>query len=230
FSQESVTHDSSGRKLGALAGVVLDSASGSGIPAAQVRLRTSNPPETRYAITSDRGGFIIDRLEPGHYDVLVRRLGFMPFVSHRDVRAGVVDTIVVRIAASTAMLSDARRRIDGTAYLGPKANLVLTRPPDFSARVYSVEFEGGNGPGGHYSQENVWVMIPPGTTANAGVVVPTSSPVFVRTRDGTFSSGASHIRMGDAIDVWHDWTVAHGAVQGPPGAPTYTTTQVVINR
>lgn len=113
--------------------------------------------------------------------------------------------------------------------LGPKADLVLTTPPDFSARVYSVEFEGGNGPGGSYSQQNVWVIIPPATAANAGVVVPTRSPVFVRTRDGIFSSEARQIRAGDKVEVWHDRTVAFGAVEGP-GAPTYASTQVVIDR
>jgi hypothetical protein len=114
--------------------------------------------------------------------------------------------------------------------LGPKTDLVLNAPPDFSARVYQVEFEGGNGPDGPYSQYDVWVVIPPATTANAGVVVPIRGPVFVRTRDGIFSSDGSHIRTGDKVDVWHDAGAAYGAVQGPPGAPTYTSTQVVIDR
>ena len=114
--------------------------------------------------------------------------------------------------------------------LGPKADLVLTTLPDFSARVSYVAFEGGNGPDGAYSQHNVWVIVPPATDANAGVVVPTRSPVFVRTRDGIFSSDGNQIRIGDRVEVWHDVTRAYGVVEGPPGAPTYTSTQVVIDR
>lgn len=115
--------------------------------------------------------------------------------------------------------------------LGPKANLVVTTAPDFSARVYSVQYEAGNGPGaGPYSQHNVWVVIAPATAANAGVVVPTASPVFVRTRDGIFLSDGNQIKAGDNVEIWHDRTTAFGAVEGPPGSPTYTSTQVVIDR
>ena len=113
---------------------------------------------------------------------------------------------------------------------GPRADLVLTTPPDFSARVSYVEFEGGNGPDGAYSQQNVWVVVPPATVANAGVVVPTSSPVFIRTGDGILSSDANQIRIGDRVEVWHDITAAYGVVEGPAGAPTYRSTQVVIDR
>jgi len=115
--------------------------------------------------------------------------------------------------------------------LGPKANLVLTTTPDFSARVYSTQFESGNGPGyGPYSQHDVWVIIPPANNANAGVVVPTNSPVFVRLNGQLFLSDGSRIRAGDELEVRHDQTEAFGAVQGPPGAPTYTSTQIVIDR
>jgi len=115
--------------------------------------------------------------------------------------------------------------------LGPKTNLVLATPPDFSARVYFVEFESGNGPGfGAWSQHNVWVIIPPASAANAGVIVSTRSPVFLRTRDGIFVSDGNQIRPGDTVDVWRQMPVAYGALQGPPGAPTYTSTQFVIDR
>jgi hypothetical protein len=104
FSQDSVTSDSTGRRLGALAGVVLDSSSGSGIAGAQVVVRSSTVSNPHFAYTDKRGGFVIGKLEPGRYDVLVRRLGFLPFAGGRSVRAGVVDTLNVRIAASTACL------------------------------------------------------------------------------------------------------------------------------
>jgi len=104
FSQDSVTRDSTGRKLAALAGVVLDSTSRAGVGGAQLVLRSPTLPNPRFAYTDQRGGFIFGRLEPGTYDILVRRLGFLPFSGAHVFRAGVVDTLTVRIAASTACL------------------------------------------------------------------------------------------------------------------------------
>jgi len=59
FSQDSVTRDSTGRKLGALAGVVLDSASGAAIAGAQIVVRSQSTPQSRFAYTSERGGFLV---------------------------------------------------------------------------------------------------------------------------------------------------------------------------
>ena len=97
--------------------------------------------------------------------------------------------------------------------------------------VAKVEFESANGPAGPYSQHNVWVVIAPSAAANAGVVVPNSARVFIRSKEGRLTSaGPADIKVGASIEVWHDSMVGYGAVQGPPGAPTYTGTQVVISR
>ena len=113
----------------------------------------------------------------------------------------------------------------------PAATLALSTPPDFSGTVAKVEFESAVGPAGPYSQDDLWVTIPPATDANIGVVVPKSTPVFIRTSGGrVVAATASRIRVGDLIEVWHDSRVAFGAVQGPPGAPTYGSTQIVIAR
>jgi hypothetical protein len=114
--------------------------------------------------------------------------------------------------------------------LGPSATLVLSTPPDFSARVSKIEYESANGPAGPYSQYNVWVIIPPAANANAGVVIPAKMPVFARHNGQVFSSTANNIKVDDLIEVWHSISVAYGAVQGPPGAPTYESTQIVIDR
>ena len=115
--------------------------------------------------------------------------------------------------------------------LGPPATLLLSTSPDFTATVAKVEFESANGPAGPYSQHNVWLVIPPGTAPNAGLVVGKRTPVFVRTGAGVFLSNPSGIKVGDRVEVWHDIQVAYGAVQGPPGAPTYTNLkQIVIDR
>jgi hypothetical protein len=114
--------------------------------------------------------------------------------------------------------------------VGPPASLLLSTSPDFSARVSQIEFEGGNGPAGPYSQYDAWVVVAPSVSANAGVVIPTKVPVFARHNGQIFSSNAKNIKVGDMIEVWHDFTVGYGAVQGPPGAPTYGSTQIVIDQ
>jgi hypothetical protein len=113
----------------------------------------------------------------------------------------------------------------------PEATLAITTAPDFSGSVAKVELESGNGPAGPYAQYDLWVIVPPASTANAGVVLPMSAPVFLRRDVGFVTSSASDIRVGDQIDVWRKpVSVAYGVVQGPPGAPTYSGTQIVIVR
>ena len=116
------------------------------------------------------------------------------------------------------------------AVLGPPADLVLSTPFDFSARVSQIDFEGGNSPNGPYSQYDAWVIVPPGASANAGVVIPTNAPVFVRHNGQIFSSRVTNVKAGDLVEVWHDKTVGYGAAQAPPGAPVYAATQIVIDQ
>jgi hypothetical protein len=109
--------------------------------------------------------------------------------------------------------------------------LVLSTPPDFSGLVTQVTLEEGNSPGGFVSQFDVWVSISPSSVANAGVVVGKSTPVFIRVQSGSLTSVMPDaIRAEDSVEIWHDKTVAYGAAQAPPGAPTYLATQVVILR
>jgi hypothetical protein len=101
----------------------------------------------------------------------------------------------------------------------------------FTATVAKAEPESANGPAGAYSQYDVWVVIPPGSKANAGVVVPASAPVFVRHAGVLAASSASAIRVGDAVEVSRDpIQVGYGAVQAPPGAPVFLATQVIVDR
>lgn len=118
-----------------------------------------------------------------------------------------------------------------SSMLGPPATLALATPPDFSATVVRVEVESGIGPEGAFSQHDVWLVIPPGTVANAGLILGKSTPVFTQIRGGIFSSSVSAIQAGDRGEVWHAFRVGYGAAEGPPGAPTYLNVeQVVIDR
>ena len=113
----------------------------------------------------------------------------------------------------------------------PSATLTLTTAPDFTGTVAKSAFESANGPAGPYAQYDIWVIVPPGSSANVGVVLPLTAPVFVQSGAGLVRARGSDIRVGDRIRVWRNPDfAAYGAVQGPPGAPTYEGRQVVILR
>jgi hypothetical protein len=59
---------------GALAGYVVDGATGAPIPTARVWLAEAPPPRT----VGDDGGFTIDRLLPGRYELMVHAIGYRP--------------------------------------------------------------------------------------------------------------------------------------------------------
>lgn len=104
FNQDSVTRDSTGRSVSALAGVVLDSSSASPLEASQILLRSSSVLKPYYTFTDNRGSFVIARVEPGRYELLIRRIGYAPHVEQRNLRAGVVDTLRVRLGISRRAL------------------------------------------------------------------------------------------------------------------------------
>jgi hypothetical protein len=87
----------------ALVGTVVDSASGRPIQGAIITLHQPGTHD-RGAFSDDRGGFVLGRVPPGHYQLLVRRIGYMPFLQARDARAGVVDTVVARLPLSNMTL------------------------------------------------------------------------------------------------------------------------------
>ena len=114
---------------------------------------------------------------------------------------------------------------------GPSATLTVDPTADFAAYVSKAEYESANGPAGPYAQYDLWLIIPPSQTANAGVVLPLSAPVYLRDGGRTRLASGADIRVGDQVQIWHDHLhVSHGAVQAPPGAPGYVGTQVIIVR
>lgn len=108
--------------------------------------------------------------------------------------------------------------------------LAIEGDPDLVASVARVEYSAGNTPAGYVAQYNVWLVVPPGSAPNAGVVLPMRTPVFVRQGGEDFPATLQDIHLLDPIELWHDRTVGYGAVECPPNAPCYTGTQVVILR
>lgn len=103
--------------------------------------------------------------------------------------------------------------------------------PDFIARVSQVHYEDGLSPMGPMSQYDLWLTISPATSPNAGLVIGRNVPVFVRSSAGTvMPASVCSIAQGDIVEVWHDQTVANGAVEAPPSAPAFFGTQVVIHQ
>ena len=72
--------------LGAVAGVVVDAASGEGVPRASIRLFPREGGVTYSSTTDLEGNFRLDRLAPGLYGLVVEAPGFLRF--HGDGRSG----------------------------------------------------------------------------------------------------------------------------------------------
>lgn len=133
-------------------------------------------------------------------------------------------TITSRIALLGTLLA-AAGCLDATS---ATVALPIQTAPDFTARVVIATHEQMVSPAGPVSQYDLFVAIPPSDTANAGVVIPESMPVFEAVSGQYVRTTAAVIRVGQTIQVWHDFHVAYGAVQAPPGAPVYVPTQIVV--
>ncbi len=100
FDRDSLTRDSTGRQVAALIGAVVDSTHESPLEATQILLRPSGNLRPYFSYTDKRGTFALARVEPGSYAVLVRRIGYSPYIEQRNLTANVIDTMVVRLKPS----------------------------------------------------------------------------------------------------------------------------------
>jgi hypothetical protein len=141
-------------------------------------------------------------------------------------------TLVAVVAVTGTACSDSTGiKFDQIAECVPPFISYQPSTPDFSARTTKVEVESGAGPNGYYYQHNLWLIIPPAMQANAGVVVGSRVPVYLR--EGTAAVerySACLIRVGDSVEVSHDASMGYGSAEAPPGAPVYLATQVVVVR
>jgi hypothetical protein len=56
--------------------------------------------------------FVLGRVAPGHYQLLIRRIGYMANSQARDARAGVVDTVRVRLPVNNMVLQQQQTEPD----------------------------------------------------------------------------------------------------------------------
>jgi len=108
YNVDSVTRDSASIGAGALVGTVVDSISGKPLESAQILLRVPGGGRTFRAITDSRGGFVLGRVPPGHYHLVVRLIGYEAVTGVNDARAGVVDTLRARMSRSILYLVTGR--------------------------------------------------------------------------------------------------------------------------
>ncbi|MEO8029199.1 MAG: hypothetical protein ABI765_00045 [Gemmatimonadota bacterium] len=109
--------------------------------------------------------------------------------------------------------------------------LLRSSVPDLTGQLESVFVDSGNTPAGPRHQHNLWLTMAPATAPNAGVVVGRATPVFLQRGSGApVPVTACDLAAGDSLVIWHDGSVAYGSVEGPPGAPGYFATQVLVIR
>ena len=86
----------------AITGVVVDSATGAPLPAAQVRIVGL----ARVDATHDDGGFLIEALRPGRYTIAVQRIGYAATQRSIAIAAGARADVRVALLPSAARLAE----------------------------------------------------------------------------------------------------------------------------
>jgi 5-hydroxyisourate hydrolase-like protein (transthyretin family) len=96
-ARETINGNSTTAGFYTLVGMVFDSTSGKPLEGVQVLLR-EDPAVQPYFVQTDRAGaFVLSSIKTGHYQLLVRMIGYMPYVGQQDARAGGVDTLRIRM-------------------------------------------------------------------------------------------------------------------------------------
>ena len=108
YNVDSVIRDSASISAYALVGTVVDSISGRPLESAQVLLRVPGGGRTFRAITDNRGGFVLGRVPPGHYHLIVRLISYEALTGVQDALPGVVDTLRARMSRATLYLVTGR--------------------------------------------------------------------------------------------------------------------------
>ena len=108
YNADSVTRDSASIRVYALVGTVVDSINGKPLESAQILLRVPGGGRTFRAITDNRGGFVLGRVPPGHYHLIVRLISYEALTGVQDAQAGVVDTLRARMSRTTLYLVTGR--------------------------------------------------------------------------------------------------------------------------
>jgi Carboxypeptidase regulatory-like domain len=88
----------------ALVGTVVDFESGQPLGSSEIIVRRASDGKIVSALTDARGGFVMPRIPPGQYGLIVRRLGYTSLSDLRTAEPGVVDTLRLKMIQTDSRL------------------------------------------------------------------------------------------------------------------------------
>ena len=116
YNVDSATHDSNAGVMHALVGTVVDEDSGQPLAASEVIIRRASDGKIVSIMTDMRGGFVVPRIPPGDYGLIVRRVGYEPIADVRVGQAGVVDTLRLKLSEARVFLRGPKWRVTSGSY------------------------------------------------------------------------------------------------------------------
>jgi hypothetical protein len=115
YNVDSATHDEHSAAMNALVGTVVNSDSGQPLGASEILIRRGDG-KIVSIMTDMRGGFVVPRIPPGDYAMIVRRVGYESIVDIRSAQAGVVDTLRLKLTEARVFLRGPKWRVASGNY------------------------------------------------------------------------------------------------------------------
>jgi hypothetical protein len=115
YNADSATHDANSVAMNALVGTVVNLESGQPLGASEILIRRGDG-KIISIMTDMRGGFVVPRIPPGDYALIVRRVGYEPISDIRSAQAGVVDTLRLKLSEARVFLRGPKWRVASGSY------------------------------------------------------------------------------------------------------------------
>ena len=116
YNVDSATHDENSAAMNALVGTVVNSDTGQPLGASEIVIRRASDGKIISIMTDMRGGFVVPRIPPGDYGLIVRRVGYEPIADVRSAQAGVVDTLRLKLTEKRVFLRGLKWRVASDSY------------------------------------------------------------------------------------------------------------------
>lgn len=116
YNADSATHDANSMAMNALVGTVVNFDWGQPLGASEIVIRRAGDGKIISMMTDMRGGFVVPRIPPGEYGLIVRRVGYEPVTDIRVAQAGVVDTLRVVLHEARVFLRGPKWRVASGSY------------------------------------------------------------------------------------------------------------------
>lgn len=116
YNVDSATHDENAVAMNALVGTVVNSDTGQPLGASEILIRRPSDGKVISIMTDMRGGFVVPRIPPGDYGLIVRRVGYEPIADVRSAQAGTVDTLRLKLTEKRVFLRGLKWRVASDSY------------------------------------------------------------------------------------------------------------------